>query len=110
MAQPQECTDQGERAALARLKAERSTVAIYIRQSKTDKDKNGNIIGVSLDQQRADCERIPAPAVWPMKVCRDEDKSGRETSKRTGYKAMVDGINDGTVKAVACYDQSRISR
>src|SRR2546421_8768764 len=100
MGRGQEWTDQGERVALARLQRERPLVAIYIRQSKTDKDKEGHIIGVSLDQQEADCRRIPELAGCPVEVFRDPDRSGRDNLRKGVGKALLERLRSGDMAAV----------
>jgi DNA invertase Pin-like site-specific DNA recombinase len=108
-----EWTQESEQAALARLQSAHPLVLIYVRQSKSDFNSDGSIRGVSLDQQEVDARRIAAITGCPVEVFRDADRSGKESDRRPGYRAMMERIDSampGAIGAVACYDQSRIWR
>ncbi len=108
-----EWTAETERAALARLQREHPVVLIYARQSRSDFNPDGTPKGPSLEQQWADCERLPEVNGCPVERFRDANRSGKETTKRPGYIALMERIDaapDGTIGAVVVYDQDRLHR
>lgn len=112
-AQQQQWTRESEQAALARLRTAKPLVLVYTRQSKTDFNPDGTPKGPSLQQQLADCLRLREIAGLPYEHFEDADKSGKETSKRPGYLAMMERIRTapaGAIGAVVCYNQDRPHR
>lgn len=107
-------TRQSEQLALERLVTKKLVVLVYSRQSRTDVDAQGNEIGVSLKQQKAVARSRPEFAGCPIDdQYTDRDKSGKETSKRDGYNAMMERLRSapqGTIGAIFCYDQDRLHR
>src|SRR5438128_507064 len=106
-------TSDTERAALARLQREHPIVLIYARQSRSDFNPDGTPKGPSLEQQWADCERLPEVAGCPVERFRDANRSGKEATRRPGYIAMmerIDAARPGEVGAVVVYDQDRLHR
>ncbi|MGI8608431.1 MAG: recombinase family protein [Candidatus Dormibacteria bacterium] len=113
-----EWTRESEAAALARLterSAEGATalVLVYTRQSQSDFDQAGNPMGPSLDQQLDAVTRRAELQGLRFEHYQDADRSGKETSRRPGYLAMIERIGsagDGTIGAVAFYDSDRLHR
>ncbi len=110
MARPKEWTRETEDAALERLRREHLPVALYVRQSKTDYDKDGRVIGVSLDQQESDGRRMPEVAGCPVEVFRDPDRSGKDNLRKGVGRALVECLRSGEKAAVVCYNPDRLTR
>ncbi|MGH2927518.1 MAG: recombinase family protein, partial [Solirubrobacteraceae bacterium] len=91
----------------------RPLVLVYTRQSVSDFDARGIPRGPSLDQQLDSVSRLPDLQGLPTEHYQDADRSGKETSRRPGYRAMLDRIRaakPGAIGAVAFYDQDRLHR
>jgi DNA invertase Pin-like site-specific DNA recombinase len=86
---------------------------IYCRQSKTDLDQEGNVIGVSLHQQLDSIIRKPEFQGMTFERFTDANLSGKETTKRPGYNAVMNRVRtavSGEIAGIAAYDQSRLHR
>ncbi len=83
---------ESEQTALERLFRDRPTLLVYTRQSRSDVDSEGRVIGISLDQQANAWRSRPELAYCPVEVFSDRDRSGKETSRRTGYQAMLERL------------------
>jgi DNA invertase Pin-like site-specific DNA recombinase len=106
-------TREAEQAALERLRTRHLPVLVYARQSKSTFDGEERPEGPSLDQQIAACQKRPELVGCAIEVFSDPDRSGKETSKRPGYLAMMDRLRDaaeGSIGAIFCYDQDRLHR
>jgi site-specific DNA recombinase len=91
----------------------RGILLVYCRQSVSDIDEHGDIRGPSLNQQLDAVLRRPEFQGLTYEHFQDADRSGKETSKRPSYLAMMQRIRNapgGTIMAVACYDQDRLHR
>ncbi len=88
-------------------------VLVYTRQSVSDFDQEGRPRGPSLNQQLdAVCRRTEFQGLT-FEHFEDADRSGKETSRRPGYLALIDRIRSaptGLIGAVAFYDQDRLHR
>ena len=114
-----EWTRESEAEAVARLQrtgpggAPRPVVLIYTRQSVSDFNADGSPRGPSLNQQLDAVVRRPELAGLAVEHFEDADRSGKETSKRPGYLAMMERLraaDTGEVGAVAFYDADRLHR
>lgn len=114
-----EWTRESEVAALDRLRAaaeahrQAPIVLIYTRQSVSDFDEDGRPRGPSLNQQLDTVTRRPELQGLAFEHFQDADRSGKETSKRPGYLALMERIRSapaGHVGAVAFYDADRLHR
>ena len=114
-----EWTRESEAEALARLRAaagagrESPVVLIYTRQSVSDFDADGRPRGPSLNQQLDTVTRRPELQGLAFEHFEDADRSGKETSKRLGYLALMERVRTaaaGHVGAVAFYDADRLHR
>ncbi|HKW73513.1 MAG TPA: recombinase family protein, partial [Candidatus Dormibacteraeota bacterium] len=112
-------TRESETKALERLRgaagANRPTpvVLVYTRQSVSDFDAEGLPRGPSLNQQLDAVIRRPELEGLAFEHFEDADRSGKETSKRPGYLALMDRIRTppaGHIGAVAFYDADRLHR
>jgi site-specific DNA recombinase len=86
---------------------------VYTRQSVSDFDAEGRPRGPSLDQQLDAVLRRPELAGLTFEHFQDADRSGKETSKRPGYLALIERIRTapaGEIGAVAFYDADRLHR
>ncbi|MGH7912409.1 MAG: hypothetical protein ACREQM_02390 [Candidatus Dormibacteraceae bacterium] len=98
MSTQQEWTRESERSALDALRragqmsGTRPLVLVYTRQSVSDFDARGIPRGPSLDQQLDSVSRLPDLQGLPTEHYQDADRSGKETSRRPGYRAMLDRI------------------
>jgi DNA invertase Pin-like site-specific DNA recombinase len=91
----------------------KAAVLIYTRQSVSDFDRDGRPRGPSLDQQLDAVTRRPEFQGLTIEHFQDANRSGKETSKRPGYLAMLQRIRSsprGTIVAIGFYDQSRLHR
>ena len=114
-----EWTRESEAEALERLRAAATTgrqapiVLIYTRQSVSDFDADGRPRGPSLSQQLDTVTRRPELQGLAFEHFEDADRSGKETSKRPGYLALMERIRTapaGQIGAVAFYDADRLHR
>ena len=119
MSRQEEWTRESEAEALERLRAAaghgRATpvLLIYTRQSVSDFDAEGRPRGPSLDQQLDAVLQRPDLQGLAFEHFQDADRSGKETSKRPGYLALMERIRSapaGDVGAVAFYDADRLHR
>lgn len=119
MSRQDEWTRESEAAALDRLRAaaeaHRQTpiVLIYTRQSVSDFDAEGRPRGPSLSQQLDAVTRRPELLGLAYEHFQDADRSGKETSRRPGYLALMERIRTapaGYIGAVAFYDADRLHR
>ena len=88
-------------------------VVVYTRQSVSDFDRDGRPRGPSLEQQQDAVTSRPEFQGLAVEHFQDANRSGKETSKRPGYLAMMQrlrGAAVGEIVAVACYDQDRLHR
>src|SRR6266550_961712 len=83
---------ESEQTALERVYRERPTLLVYTRQSKSDVDDDGRVIGISLEQQANAWRSRPELANCPVEMFRDQDRSGRDTSQRDGYREMMERL------------------
>jgi DNA invertase Pin-like site-specific DNA recombinase len=116
---PEQWTRESEAAALARLRSgttgpgSKPIVLVYTRQSVSDFDEKGLPVGPSLDQQLHSVLRLGELQGLAFEHFQDADRSGKETSKRRGYLAMMERIRSAapdTIGAVGTYDQDRLHR
>lgn len=114
-----EWTRESEAAALDRLRAtaeahrQSPIVLIYTRQSVSDFDAEGRPRGPSLSQQLDAVIRRRELEGLSFEHFQDADRSGKETSKRPGYLALMQRIRTapaGHIGAVAFYDADRLHR
>jgi len=114
-----EWTRESEAEALARLRVatgagpQSPIVLIYTRQSVSDFDADGRPRGPSLNQQLDAVTRRPELHGLAFEHYEDADRSGKETSKRPGYLALMERVRTAptaTVGAVAFYDADRLHR
>ena len=112
-------TRESEAEALDRLRrtrgagSPRPVVLVYTRQSVSDFNPDGTPRGPSLNQQLDAVARRPELAGLPVEHFQDADRSGKETSKRPGYLAMIERLRSaelGEIGAVAFYDADRLHR
>ncbi len=115
----QDWTFESEAAALAGLRTaateadEGHAVLVYARQSVSDFDQSGSLRGPSLQQQVDAVSHRPEFANQRIEVFQDADRSGKETSRRSGYLGMLERIHTaapGEIAAVASYDIDRLHR
>ncbi|HYU64336.1 MAG TPA: recombinase family protein [Verrucomicrobiae bacterium] len=86
---------------------------VYTRQSVSDFDTDGRPRGPSLSQQLDAVLRRPELEGLAFEHFEDADRSGKETSRRPGYLALMERIRTvptGQVGAVAFYDADRLHR
>ena len=91
----------------------RGTALIYTRQSVTAFDANGRARGPSLDQQLDAVKARPEFQGLTIEHFEDADRSGKETSRRPGYLALMERLRlaaPGEIAAVGFYDQDRLHR
>lgn len=99
MSRQDEWTRESAVAALERLraaaKAHRATpvVLVYTRQSVSDFDAVGRPRGPSLSQQLDAVLRRPELEGIAFEQFEDADRSGKETSRRLGYLALMDRLH-----------------
>ncbi len=114
-----EWTRESEAEALARLRAaagagrESPVVLIYTRQSVSDFDADGRPRGPSLNQQLDTVTRRTEVVGLAFEHFEDADRSGKETSKRLGYLALMERVRTapaGQIGGVAFYDADRLHR
>ncbi len=114
-----EWTRESEADALDRLRAaagagrQSPIVLVYTRQSVSDFDADGRPRGPSLNQQLDTVTRRPELLGLAFEHFEDADRSGKETSKRPGYLALMERVRTapaGHVGAVAFYDADRLHR
>ncbi len=114
-----EWTWESEAGALERLRAAAGAgrhspiVLIYTRQSVSDFDAEGRPRGPSLNQQLDTVTRRPELVGLAFEHFEDADRSGKETSRRPGYLALMERVRAapaGHVGAVAFYDADRLHR
>ena len=85
----------------------KTTALIYVRQSRTEKDKLNDSLSLAVQEEK--CRALPAVAACDeVIVYRDANKSGRKA--RATFEAMTERIREGGVTAVAYFDQSRSFR
>src|SRR5260370_27418795 len=90
-----EWTRESEAEALKRLRVAAGgphgpIVLIYTRQSVSDFDADGRPRGPSLNQQLDAVTRRPELLGLAFEHFEDADRSRKETSKRPGYRALID--------------------
>ena len=85
----------------------RPIAAIYVRQSRTDEEAQYR--NISPDMQEHACRKL-IDDEYEIRVFTDLNRSGKETSRRSGYLEMMQLIGDGRVAVVAAYELSRITR
>ena len=86
---------------------------VYTRQSVSQFDAEGHAQGPSLDQQLDAVTSRPEFKGLAIEHFQDADRSGKETSKRPGYQALMTRIRSvvpGEIAAVGFYDQDRLHR
>ncbi len=114
-----EWTRESEATALERLRVAAGAgrlspiVLIYTRQSVSDFDAEGRPRGPSLNQQLDTVTRRPELLGLAVEHFEDADRSGKETSKRPGYLALMERVRTapaGHIGAVAFYDADRLHR
>jgi len=114
-----EWTRESEAEALARLRVaagagpQSPIVLIYTRQSVSDFDADGRPRGPSLNQQLDAVTRRPELHGLAFEHFEDADRSGKETSKRPGYLALMERVRTSPaaqIGAVAFYDADRLHR
>ncbi len=119
MSRQGEWTRETEVAALERLRsaasAHRTTpvVLVYTRQSVSDFDADRRPRGPSLSQQLDAVLRRPELEGLAFEHFEDADRSGKETSRRPGYLALMERIRTTQARqvgAVAFYDDDRLHR
>ena len=119
MSRQEEWTRESEAEALERLRvapqpgAGTPILLIYTRQSVTDFDAQGRPRGPSLDQQLDAVTHRGELQELPFEHFQDADRSGKETSRRPGYLALMERIRSvsaGAIGAVAFYDADRLHR
>jgi DNA invertase Pin-like site-specific DNA recombinase len=90
-----------------------SVALVYTRQSVSQFDADGHAQGPSLDQQLDAVTRRPEFKGLTAEHFQDADRSGKETSKRPGYLALMARIRSampGEIAAVGFYDADRLHR
>lgn len=100
----------GEAAGAGRS---RPVLLVYSRQSVSGFDAEGRPRGPSLDQQLDAVLHRPELEGLAFEHFRDADRSGKETSKRPGYLALIERIRNarpGEIGGVAFYDADRLHR
>ena len=119
MSRHDEWTRESEAEALERLRTAAGAsrpapiVLIYTRQSVSDFDSDGRPRGPSLSQQLDTVTRRLELQGLAFEHFEDADRSGKETSKRPGYLALMERIRtepSGVIGAVAFYDADRLHR
>jgi len=114
-----EWTRESEAEALERLRVaggagpQSPIVLIYTRQSVSDFDADGRPRGPSLNQQLDAVTRRPELHGLAFEHFEDADRSGKETSKRPGYLALMERVRTAPaaqIGAVAFYDADRLHR
>jgi DNA invertase Pin-like site-specific DNA recombinase len=119
MSRQDEWTRDSESAALERLRAAAVThrqapiLLVYTRQSVSDFDADGRPRGPSLSQQLDAVLRRPELEGLAFEHFEDADRSGKETSRRPGYLALMERVRSapaGQIGAVAFYDADRLHR
>jgi DNA invertase Pin-like site-specific DNA recombinase len=108
-----EWTADREAEAVSRLKRGGVTVVAYTRQSVSDFDESGHVVGASLAVQAQQCRERPEFAKCKVEVFTDADVSGGEEGKRPAYQQMMARLRSapaGTIGAVIAYDLSRLHR
>src|SRR5437016_5896393 len=86
---------------------------VYSRQSVSDFDRDGRPRGPSLEQQLEAVTRRPEFQELAIEHFQDANRSGKETSRRPGYLAMLQRIRTapaGQIVAIGFYEQSRLHR
>ncbi|GEM_PF-6725794 len=115
----EEWTPESEAEALERLRVSAGAgqlspiVLIYTRQSVSDFDADGRPRGPSLNQQLDAVTRRPELLGLAFEHFEDADRSGKETSKRPGYLALMERVRTAPaaqVGTVAFYDADRLHR
>src|SRR6202165_4913651 len=106
-----------EASGLARLRGQepgpKPLVLVYTRQSVSDFEDSGVPRGPSLNQQFDAVIRRPEFQGLTFEHFQDADRSGKETSKRSGYLAMWERISTAApeeIGAIAFYDPDRLHR
>ena len=80
--------------------------AIYTRISK-----DAEALGLGVERQREDCEKLCAARGWPVhRVYTDNDKSAYSGKPRPEYMAMMDALAAGEVQAIVAYHPDRLHR
>ncbi len=116
MTRQEEWTRETEAEALAELRratGPEPVLLVYTRQSVSDFDDDGAPRGPSLDQQIDAVTHRPELHGLPFELFEEPDRSGKETSRRPKYLAMMESIRaapPGAIRAVAFYDQDRLHR
>jgi site-specific DNA recombinase len=114
-----EWTRESEAESLERLRVAAGAgphgpiVLVYTRQSVSDFDADGRPRGPSLNQQLDAVTRRPELQSLAFEHFEDADRSGKETSKRPGYLALMERVRTAPaaqVGAVAFYDADRLHR
>jgi site-specific DNA recombinase len=115
----EEWTRESEAEALERLRrapqggTAASVLLVYSRQSVSDFDAEGRPRGPSLDQQLDAVTRRGELQGVAYEHFQDADRSGKETSRRPGYLALMERIRTAparSIGAVAFYDADRLHR
>src|SRR5712692_3203741 len=91
----------------------RAAALVYTRQSVSDFDRDGRPRGPSLEHQLDSVIRRPELQGLAVEHFQDANRSGKETSRRPGYLALMERIRTaapGDVAAVGFYDQDRLHR
>src|SRR5260370_25908815 len=94
MSRQDEWTRESEAESLERLRVAAGgphgpIVLVYTRQSVSDFDADGRPRGPSLNQQLDAVIRRPELLGLPFEHFEDADRSGKETSRRPGYLALM---------------------
>ena len=114
-----EWTRESEAESLERLRVAAGAgphgpiVLVYTRQSVSDFDADGRPRGPSLNQQLDAVTRRPELQSLAFEHFEDADRSGKETSKRPGYLALMERVRTAPaaqIGAVAFYDADRLHR
>src|SRR5690349_8604197 len=119
MSRQDEWTRETEAAALERLRSAANAhrpapvVLVYTRQSVSDFDADGRPRGPSLSQQLDAVLRRPELDGLAFEHFEDADRSGKETSRRPGYLALMERVRTAPasqIGGVAFYDADRLHR
>ena len=91
----------------ARIRA-RSVALVYVRVSRLDEDERERKISPEMQREKA----LALLQVQGLEtVCfEDLDISGKATTNRPGYQALLERLRGGDVRYVVAYDLSRITR
>lgn len=82
-------------------------VAIYVRRSVSDRDKDNN--SLSIDSQKADCIKSLKKGE-KYKVYCDDGRSGKDIEHRPAFQAMMADAKDGLIDRIIVKKYDRFSR